>query len=1168
MASTLEDLRANIEAAIEPGFRHKLMARGQSRAMIWRDGVLPQGAPNFSLGLSEDLLSYGYSLLSHALRYAELGGEPALVRHGYEVAAEALEAVTAKGEHDSERDFHRLVAAAAYHLGRYSARAFSLLHQGLTSSNLSTMEMCLAKLMLRDLNGLEVDISTWFSSGIGSDESLIASLTGGLQAHQLEENEEDSSAPILGMMSTALDGNFMAALAIVTLALERGEQFLISLARQRLENGIYVAAELNLVAQWWCYRLATELVDGLWEMSFHKVLPSAGPPDADIGNWNLLRKLFIGSLYRRGKSEVELWPSQLRAAELTLDFGANLVLSLPTSAGKTRIAELCILACLAQKKRVVFITPLRALSAQTEVGLTRTFGPLGKTVSSLYGSIGTTGSDVDSLRSSDIVVATPEKLDFALRSDPDLLNDIGLVVLDEGHMIGLGEREVRYEAQIQRLLRRADAATRRIVCLSAILPDGEQLEDFAAWLTSDRLDGLIKNDWRPTRLRFGDVDWKGQHAQLNITVGSETPFVPNFFSGKKPSKGRATKTFPSDQAEMCIATAWRLIDDGQTVLVFCPLRKSVLPFAKKIIEMHKRGHIASVLTEPSATLQTALAVGAEWFGADHEILACLKLGVAIHHGALPTPYRKEVERLLRDGVLKMTISSPTLAQGLNLAATSLVFHGLARNGASIDIAEFRNVVGRAGRAYIDIEGLVLYPMFDDHAKRRTAWKALIANQSGREMESGLLRLVYTLLIRISKKLGAGMNVLLEYIAGQGAWEFPILQGEKPDVRVAEEAKWPNHLMSLDTAIFSLLGEAEIADSAIEAALDEILQSSLFYRRLSRKDESTRQALTGGLVARTKYIWRNTTAAQRRGYFLAGVGLATGKELDAHASQLEQLLLTANVAISTRMPELAVESIIEFSRIVFSIAPFAPKKIIASWPEILTAWLYGKPLTSVLGGDGDDVITFIEQAFVFNIPWAMEAVRVRYEAHVDVSSLDDSVMNLSDFPRGSAVMALEAGTMSMPAAVLIQAGFASRLGAIEAVTSTAATFDSPLGLSTWLDSDEVLAFSASPHWPTPESHKIWIDFTSLRTVKVQKEWKSATYHAGVSWFDAPMAPGTPLRIGGVSGKEKSVFTSDYREVGKLNWSPNPKAAGIFVATATGEAERLYFEYIGPSDFLNT
>jgi hypothetical protein len=64
--------------------------------------------------------------------------------------------------------------------------------------------------------------------------------------------------------------------------------------------------------------------------------------------------------------------------------------------------------------------------------------------------------------------------------------------------------------------------------------------------------------------------------------------------------------------------------------------------------------------------------------------------VAIHHGALQTAFRKEVERLLRDGILKVTISSPTLAQGLNLSATTVIMHALFRNRERIETSEFRS----------------------------------------------------------------------------------------------------------------------------------------------------------------------------------------------------------------------------------------------------------------------------------------------------------------------------------------------------------------------------------------------------------------------------------------------------------------------------------------------
>jgi superfamily II RNA helicase len=265
--------------------------------------------------------------------------------------------------------------------------------------------------------------------------------------------------------------NFYAAISIFLLALERGDQALLTQSIETMNVGLRACADLNLIPQWWNHRVAIRLLGDLSSSSFHQNLPLI-PAAADAASWQDLRSRFLALLLRRKRAEIDLWPSQIAAAARAVNQSDDLVVSLPTGAGKTRIAELCILRCLAAGRRIVFVTPLRSLSAQTEIGLQRTFGPLGRTVSALYGSVGVSGFDEDALRERDIVVATPEKLDFALRNDPTLLDDVGLVVLDEGHMIGLGEREVRYEVQIQRLLKRPDAGQRRIVCLSAILPEG------------------------------------------------------------------------------------------------------------------------------------------------------------------------------------------------------------------------------------------------------------------------------------------------------------------------------------------------------------------------------------------------------------------------------------------------------------------------------------------------------------------------------------------------------------------------------------------------------------------------------------------------------------------------------------------------------------------------
>ncbi|WP_372362080.1 helicase-related protein [Xanthomonas sp. NCPPB 1325] len=628
-------------------------------------------------------------------------------------------------------------------------------------------------------------------------------------------------------------------------------------------------------------------------------------------------------------------------------------------------------------------------------------------------------------------------------------------------MIGLNEREVRYEVQIQRLLRRADASERRIVCLSAILPDGDQLDDFAAWLRRDHPGGLIKNDWRPTRLRFGEVVWTSPNARLNLQVGEERPWVQRFLTGAAPPnwtppKRRRLQLFPKNQRELCLATAWRLVDDGQTVLIFCPERRSVEPYADVIVDLHERGALRSLLDANPNVLNTAIALGEEWLGSKNPIIKCLRLGVALHHGALPTAYRKEIERLLRENVLKVTISSPTLAQGLNLSATAVIMHSLHRAGELIEISEFKNVIGRAGRAYVDIEGVVLFPMFEDAQRKRVAWDALVTDLRARNMESGLVLLVVELLTRMSARIGGDINQLVDNVVNNtAAWTFPEIVNEKPEDRTHAMEDWERHIATLDTAILSLIGESDIPDEGIEAALDDILQSSLWQRRLLRLEPELQRLLKAGLSSRSRLIWNNSTAAQRSGYFLAGVGLTTGLALDTIVSEVNMLLIQANSAILAGDSEIAISSITSIAERVFAFYPFIPDPLPANWRGILRFWLLGQPLISLFEEIPSEVLQFIEGGLIYRLPWAMEAIRVRASANGD--TVGTNGLSLEDHELGLAVPAVVTGTLSRSASILIQAGFNSRLAAIKVVTDTGANFGTGSELRRWLDVDVVAAW---------------------------------------------------------------------------------------------------------------
>lgn len=1164
MATSPEAIAQLITAATAPGFREDLLAKGQARAMIWRDGTLPLEAPQFSDLLTYDLQNYAYSLMSQGLRLLDQGAEIEAARSAFEHAASAIEAATARGRATNDRDFHRLMAGASYHLARYAARAFSLLHEGLNEANLSVPERALALLMLRDLDGLQGLISKQRAGRTASEEGMIAQLEAidlDVDATDTDDPEEPAESPLLEVVDQALMDNFVGAMATALLAFERGEAELIGSAVARLKVGLSAAADVNLVPSWWCHRLTIHLLGDLWSSSFHARLPT-DPPGGDAADWGAYRELFIASLLRRGRAEIDLWPSQIDAATRALDLNDNMVVSLPTSAGKTRVAELCILACLAAGRRVVFVTPLRALSAQTEVTLQRTFRPLGKTVSSLYGAIGVSEVDEDFLRDSDIIVSTPEKLDFALRSDPNLLDTVGLVVLDEGHMIGLTEREVRYEVQIQRLLHRSDAASRRIVCLSAILPDGDQLEDFTAWLTGNQDNGLIKMDWRPTRLRFGEVEWRGDHAKLEISVGAEKPFVPKFLTASLP-RGRRTKFFPCDQRELCIASAWAMIADQHSVLIFCPQRRSVEPFARAIVDLASRGAISPVLDHNPAVLDNAIAIGAEWLGADSAVLACLRLGVAIHHGALPTPYRKEVERLLREGILRVTVSSPTLAQGLNLSATTLIFYGLKRGSDPIGIAEFRNVIGRAGRAYVDVEGLVLMPMFDRIPARRAEWKEMVENEAGKEMESGLLRLLFFLMRRIVLKSNAeSMSTVVEYLAGTAAWDFPVLATESSEVNEQERGRWSAYLTTLDTALLSMLGEQDVPDDQIETVLDEVLASSLWSRRLLHRKANIQSLLKTGLVARAKFIWGRTTSAQRRGYFLAGVGLATGEALDAAAAELNELLARANGGILLGHEAEAIDAITSFAQLVFAIPPFTPDDLPGDWQAVLKAWLEGKPLAALAAGREDEILKFIENALVYKLPWAMEAVRVRGLSHGDMLEGDFSV---EDAELGVAVAAVETGSLNVSAATLMHAGFSSRIAAIEAVNATDADFTDIRGLRSWLRSRAIDDRRDNHDWPTTSSHGLWLQFVESMAPERSRIWTVSEHELQVEWEANEPPTGSALRLVDSEG-ETHVHTPCLNRLGKLDASLNPERLGVTLASVGWPPGIVAVRYIGPSDLL--
>ncbi|HAL56529.1 MAG TPA: DEAD/DEAH box helicase, partial [Bacteroidetes bacterium] len=811
MAESTKELQRRLQVAVASGFRDRLLDKGLARGLIWRNGRLPAGSPSFPDGLTEDLLDYGYAVMAMALRLRTQASETPALEHAFLVAGEAIEAAVHRGDHARDRGFHRVSAAIAFHLARYAVRAYSILPSGTDTDNLAPVEQALVQLMRRNLDEMYNSFSGWLLDSQHEDRRIAARLCDD------EEFDEVDAA------DTIITTSFMRGLALFDHGITTGESESMTRAMRQLESTAEAARELNAISHWGTVTLASHLIDALWKLSLHTQIPILPPDDDDSVRWNDLRRSYIQRLRAGKRSAIELWPSQIEAVKRAMDPSDDLVVALPTGAGKTRIAEFCILRALAAQQRIVYVTPLRALSAQVERDLAETFLPLGFTVSALYGSAGIQRSDAETLSEGKIVVSTPEKLDFALRNDPSIIDDVGLIVLDEGHMLGPNEREVRYEALVQRLLRRRDAADRRIVCLSALFPTPNEMRELVEWIRQDEPGGPVHSTWRPTRQRFGVVQWLSHAARLDVKVEGESPFVPRFVETRDPPEGsRRRKTFPSNKNELTLATAWRFIDQEKEVLVYCPLRKSVEPLGRLVLKCIEHGVIAP-LREVTPRIQNAMATGAEWLGGDHPAVQCLQYGVALHHGGLPRPFLNEIEKLLRSGDCPITIASPTLAQGLNLSASVLLVPSIWRNREIIPATEFANVAGRAGRAFVDVEGLVLHIVWEDTAEQVNwairNWEQLVAAARAPHIVSGLLLLAWKIYKRISVTAGVPLVDVVEYVTGHAeAWG--VYQPSAGNVEVAA-AEWERDVASLDSAILALL-DAETTESSLEPALDGVL----------------------------------------------------------------------------------------------------------------------------------------------------------------------------------------------------------------------------------------------------------------------------------------------------------------------------------------------------------
>ena len=495
------------------------------------------------------------------------------------------------------------------------------------------------------------------------------------------------------------------------------------------------------------------------------------------------------------------------------------------------------------------------------------------------------------------------------------------------------------------------------------------------------------------------------------------------------------------------------------------------------------------MLEDEGSIARALEVGKEWLGEDHPAVASLKAGVAIHHGRLPSPFLRELEVLLSEGVLKVIVASPTLSQGLNLNAAVLLVPALYRAGEKIKGEEFANVAGRAGRAFVDVEGLIVHVMFDKTDWRKKEWRKLVASAKARTLKSGLIQIVAEILERLSREGVLDRDDAWEYLANsREAWRSPDEEAELAERLAAaveydggdesddedeseddeeetiDEEPLSQIVERLDATVFGLI-EALDADRAdLPKLLDEALKGSLWARQIAREEEDVASLHKKVFEARADLIWKTTTEQARRGHFAMGVGLEAGLSIDAMADVLADLVDRADgAALSGEVDELA-DALGGLAERLLFMRPFIPDKrnaLPANWKAILRAWVSGEDVSKI----GPQNMRVVEEAFTYRLVWALEAIRTRR-------------MSLGWSPEtvaGGAAATVETGVPQFMMAMLIRAGLPSRTAAMASINETKPMFVTPAEMRAWLESDEITAFTDLGDWPTPETAALWARF---------------------------------------------------------------------------------------------
>jgi ATP-dependent RNA helicase HelY len=391
----------------------------------------------------------------------------------------------------------------------------------------------------------------------------------------------------------------------------------------------------------------------------------------------------------------ELDPFQKEAiAKLDAGRGGVLV-SAPTSSGKTVVAEYAIFRALQEGSKVIYTTPLKALSNQKYHDFVREYGEA---------TVGLVTGENTINDEAPVVVMTTEILRNLIYEDLKRLDMVRYVVLDEVHYIDDFPRGSVWEEIVIQA-----PATMKMVGLSATIGN---FKDIADWMAENR-GGMetVFHDVRPVELKL----WLAMHNH----------FYPLFKSDGAIEQRTWSKAAEEEEASYRVGGYNRLPSNDLLHVIEELKRLDILPAIYFIFSRRGCREALQRCSYHELDLTTALEkeaidrVAAERLQGlkdrDEESLfrrmvdaRLLRRGLAEHHAGL-LPYHKEmVEELFQRGLIKVVFATETLSLGINMPARGVVVSSFTKfdgaNFSNLTTGELTQLMGRAGRRGIDVIG--------------------------------------------------------------------------------------------------------------------------------------------------------------------------------------------------------------------------------------------------------------------------------------------------------------------------------------------------------------------------------------------------------------------------------------------------------------------------------